>query len=257
MANGEHAHHRARMRSRLEETGLGGFASHEIVELLLFHAIPLRDVNPIAHALIERFGTIDGVLSAPEEELAGVPGVGQRSAAFLKDIDALTEAYARSLRGRPGCIRTLQDAMFFAPAPSECKATMLTSLVLTGGNQPICSGTWPWRLPFSHRREILSQAVERGACAVVLIYSSPSDWFVPSRAERDELNSIVHALTLCEIRIVDVLFRTSLDYQSLRAGDMLADAEPEYFLHQFPDWFGAGSSLNPAQNGGKPCKNAY
>ena len=64
-----HSGHRARMRSRFAAQGLDGFADHEVLELILFYAIPQGDVNDLAHELIERFGTIAGVLDASVDEL--------------------------------------------------------------------------------------------------------------------------------------------------------------------------------------------
>ena len=73
---GVHDGHRNRMRQRFMENDLNGFADHEALELLLFYAIPRGDVNPLAHALMERFGSLSGVLSAPVELLTQVEGVG-------------------------------------------------------------------------------------------------------------------------------------------------------------------------------------
>ena len=77
---GEHAGHRQRMRERFLAGGLEGFADHEVLELMLFYAIPQRNVNPLAHRLLDRFGTLHAVLEAPVEELMKVEGVGQYAA---------------------------------------------------------------------------------------------------------------------------------------------------------------------------------
>ena len=62
---GVHDGHRDRVRKRFLENDLNGFADHEALELLLHYAIPQRDVNPLAHELIGRFGSLSGVFSAP------------------------------------------------------------------------------------------------------------------------------------------------------------------------------------------------
>ena len=80
---GEHAGHRQRMRERFRAGGLEGFADHEVLELMLFYAIPQRNVNPLAHRLLDRFGTLHAVLEAPVEELMKVEGVGQYAALLL------------------------------------------------------------------------------------------------------------------------------------------------------------------------------
>ncbi len=66
---GIHDGHREKMRRRFLETGLAGFADHEALEFLLFYAIPRRDTNALAHQLLERFGALEMVLSAPVEDL--------------------------------------------------------------------------------------------------------------------------------------------------------------------------------------------
>ncbi|MEY8385705.1 DNA repair protein RadC [Oscillospiraceae bacterium 38-13] len=91
---GVHDFHRERMRRRFRENGLSGFADHEVLELLLYYAIPRRDTNPIAHALLDRFGSLSGVFSAPAELLEQVDGVGENTAAFLRLIP-LASARAR------------------------------------------------------------------------------------------------------------------------------------------------------------------
>ena len=76
----QHDGHRKRLRERAVRTGLEGFQPHEVLELLLSETIPRKDVNPLAHALIERFGSFSGVLNAGREERLQVPGVGARPA---------------------------------------------------------------------------------------------------------------------------------------------------------------------------------
>ena len=75
---GPHYHgHRRRLRERFLKSGLAGFAEHEIIELLLTLAIPRSDVKQPAKALLERFGSLRGVLDAPPAELRSVDGVGE------------------------------------------------------------------------------------------------------------------------------------------------------------------------------------
>ena len=64
-----HRGHREKMRQRFLKSGLEGFADHEALELLLYYAIPRQDTNPIAHRLMDRYGSLTAVLSAPAEDL--------------------------------------------------------------------------------------------------------------------------------------------------------------------------------------------
>ena len=83
MQDNPHIHHRARLRDRFLRTGLSDFAPHNVLELLLFYAVPRRDTNPIAHALLDRFGSVEAALLAEEDELCRVFGVGEGIARFF------------------------------------------------------------------------------------------------------------------------------------------------------------------------------
>ena len=80
---GVHDGHRERLRKSFLEHGLQGMHDINALELLLFYAIPRRDTNEIAHHLLERFGTLDGVFSASSEELCEVDGIGENAAALI------------------------------------------------------------------------------------------------------------------------------------------------------------------------------
>ena len=78
-----HDGHRQRLKDRFCKEGLDNFDEHQVLELLLFYCIPRMDTNPIAHALLQRFGSLSQVLEAPVEELEKVPGIGHNAAVFL------------------------------------------------------------------------------------------------------------------------------------------------------------------------------
>ena len=84
-----HSQHRKRMKERFLLEGLEHFEPHNILELLLFYSVPQKDTNETAHLLIERFGSLRGVLDAPFEELCRVPGIKEHSATLIKLIPAL------------------------------------------------------------------------------------------------------------------------------------------------------------------------
>ena len=91
-ASKTHAGHRERLRQRTLLDGVEALRPHELLELLLFYAIPRRDVNALAHDLDARFGGVHGVLTADEKLLAATPGVGARAAQWLKRVSALGDA---------------------------------------------------------------------------------------------------------------------------------------------------------------------
>lgn len=83
---GVHDGHRDRKRSQFLRCGAESFADHELLELLLFYAVPQKDTNPIAHELLNKFGSLQAVLSAPPEELMEVPYVKERAAALIRRL---------------------------------------------------------------------------------------------------------------------------------------------------------------------------
>ncbi len=88
-----HKGHRERLRERFRREGLDNFEDHQVLELLLFQAIPQHDTNPVAHSLIQRFGSLSAVLEADPKDLAAVEGVGAKAAAFLSLIPQVTRRY--------------------------------------------------------------------------------------------------------------------------------------------------------------------
>lgn len=94
-----HKNHRERMRAKFEISGFSGMADHEILEFMLFYAIPLKDTNPIAHRILERFQTLERVFGAELNELKTIDGVGEKTAVYIKAIGELFKnVRKRSLR---------------------------------------------------------------------------------------------------------------------------------------------------------------
>ncbi len=104
---GIHEGHRRRVKEKLAKNGTEGFADHELLEALLFYAIPYRDTNPTAHALLDRAGSLASLLRLPCEEIAEVPGCGGRTAEFLM---LFAEA------GRRGFLANRQNTCYNTPA---------------------------------------------------------------------------------------------------------------------------------------------
>ncbi len=88
-----HEHHRQRLKGRFLTEGLEHFEDHNVLELVLFYALPRRDTNEIAHRLLDRFGSLSGVFEASPEELAEVDGIGEYAAVFLKTYPAVAQRY--------------------------------------------------------------------------------------------------------------------------------------------------------------------
>lgn len=97
---GLHSGHRQRMMERFE-TGAEHFQDHEILEVLLFNAIPRSNTNPLAHALINAFGSLAGVFRASVKELMLVNGVGKRTAEYIRCIALCYERISPAPQNQP------------------------------------------------------------------------------------------------------------------------------------------------------------
>ncbi len=105
-----HTGHRKRVKTEFQVRGVAGWPDHRILELLLFYAIPQGDVNPLAHELVDRFGSLDRVLDALPEELMKVKGMGEHSITLLKLIPAVMGRYLEERTGPGQIIHTVEEA---------------------------------------------------------------------------------------------------------------------------------------------------
>ncbi len=91
-----HKGHRERLKRQFTQKGVDCFYDHQLLELLLFYSIPREDTNPVAHALLDRFGSISGVLNADYDDLLTVDGVGSNTAFLLKFLPEFFTRYMLS-----------------------------------------------------------------------------------------------------------------------------------------------------------------
>ena len=105
-----HAGHRSRVRQRFLEFGGEQLQDHQLLELILFYAIPQRDVNPLAHELIGRFGSLQGVLEASREELKETVGITDNTVALLKLFPEVTRRAVRAQNSVGVIVNTTEEA---------------------------------------------------------------------------------------------------------------------------------------------------
>ena len=125
-----HAGHRERLRQRFIRAGLEGFAPHETLELLLTYAIPRRDVNPVAHRLMQHFGSLHAVLQAAPADLMAVEGIGESAAVFLSLLLPVFRAYRQSQEGEAAALSGTGRCVPTASAAAGAKAGAVLCIAL-------------------------------------------------------------------------------------------------------------------------------
>ncbi len=192
-----YAGHRDRLRQRFVSAGIDALADYELLELVLFRAIPRRDTKPLAKALIAKFGSIAEVLSAPRERLKEVDGV---SDGIATDLHIVAAAGLRLSRDR-AVERTLltswtavQDYIRAAMAYETREQFRILFLDKRNG---LIADEVQQRGTVDHTpvyiREVIARALQLSATAIVLVHNHPSGDPAPSRADIDMTRMIVSA----------------------------------------------------------------
>jgi DNA repair protein RadC len=213
--------HRERLKTRFRDQGGDAVADYELLELILFQAVPRRDTKPLAKALIARFGTFSDVLAAPEARLVEVPGIGPSVATHLKLVHAAATRYARgAVRQRPllGSWSAVIDYCRAAMAYEEKEQFRI--LFLDRKNVLIADevqqvGTVDHTPVYP--REVVKRALELSATAIVLVHNHPSGDPTPSRADIDMTKTIVDIAQPLGIAVHDHIIVGRQGHASFRA----------------------------------------
>ncbi|MCZ7660029.1 MAG: DNA repair protein RadC [Xanthobacteraceae bacterium] len=185
-ADAPHYHgHRERLRDRFLEAGGDALADYELIELLLFRAIPRRDVKPLAKKLLEEFGSFAEVIAAPEARLKA--RLKPAAIAELKIVKAAADRLARgAVRKRPVLSSWSSVIDYCRSAQAFAEREEFRILFLDKRNQLIAdevqqTGTVDHAPVYP--REVIKRALELAATAVILVHNHPSGDPTPSRAD--------------------------------------------------------------------------
>lgn len=202
-----HAGHRSRVKEEFLRRGLDSFPEHRVLELLLFYAIPQGDTNVLAHRLIERFGSLAGVLDASVEDLCAVSGVGEHTALLLRMVPALCGRYVAS-RSNLGdivdCSARVREVLepYFFGARNE----MVYLLCLDGkrkvlGVRKITEGSI--NAAEVTTRRITEEAMSLRASAVILAHNHVSGLAIPSQEDCSTTRYLKQVLEPIGIELLD------------------------------------------------------
>ena len=199
--------HRQRLRARLLTAGPDSVADHELLELVLFLALPRRDTKPIARALLTRFGSFANAIAAPLPELRGVDGMGEAGAAALKTVQAAALRLMRSeVQGRP--LLSNWDALmgYLNAQVARERVEQFRILFLDGKNRLLADEAQA-RGTVNHTpvypREVAKRALELHATALILVHNHPSGDPSPSRADIEMTGEIKRAVSTLGVVLHD------------------------------------------------------
>ena len=213
--------HRDRLRQRFLQAGSDALHDYEMLELVLFRAIPRRDVKPLAKELIARFGSFAEVIAAPIELLKEVEGLGEAAITDLKIVQA---AANRLLRGE---VKKRHVLSSWSSVLDYCRTAMAFEskeqfriLFLDKGNHLIAdeqqqTGTVDHTPVYP--REVVKRALELSATAVILVHNHPSGDPTPSRADVDMTRAIIEVARPLGIAVHDHLIVGKDGHASLKA----------------------------------------
>lgn len=204
-----HEGHRERVKARYLGTGLDSFEEHQVLELLLFYAVPRVDTNPTAHELIRTFGSLRGVLDAGYADLVRVDGVGPGAALLIKLVRDIHRKYNLQKAGVSGRLRNARDAAMYAA--SLLQGEKLESLYVicldkqlgVRHAEPLSKGTVDELTVYPRR--VAELAMRHGSQYVILAHNHPGGDPRPSSADIATTVSIMLALDALDIALLDHL----------------------------------------------------
>ena len=198
---------------------------HRLLELLLFYAIPQGDVNPLAHRLVDHFGSLTGVLHATYDQLVGVPGVGHNTATLLQLVPAVAARYMERSASMDGQIvnvwqlKELLEPYFFGQRDE------LAYLVCMDGKSKVLAtrklGQGVVDTVQIVTRKVLEAALACNASQVVLAHNHVSGVAVPSHADVDTTLRLKRLLAEADISLTDHLIFAGGDMVSLAQSGLL------------------------------------
>ena len=202
-----HADHRKRMKAKFLSHGFSSFDHHEIIEMLLYYALPRKDTNLIAHELVSRFGSLSGVFDAPIEKLCEVPGVSEHTAVLLKMVPQLAKEYmCDSNRERESYASYDKAGSFFVSKFIGALNEKLYAAYFDNGMHLLdftLVSEGDVNTSYVNIRKIVSEALSKNASHVMLAHNHPGGAAIPSADDLNATKACEVALSVVGIKLVE------------------------------------------------------
>lgn len=220
-----HVGHRQRLRRRFLTGGADAVADYELLELVLFLAQARGDVKPLAKELIRRFGGFAEVISAPDADLARVPGVGEAALASLKTVQAAAlRLMAEPLMKRP-VLRTWDQLIAYCRASMGFEKVEEFRVLYLDRKNYLVAEEVHQRGTVDHTpvypREVVRKALEHGASAMILVHNHPSGDTTPSKADIEMTKEVAKAAAALGITLHDHVIVGRSGHTSFKATGLL------------------------------------
>lgn len=215
-----HVGHRSRLRERFRSGGPDAIPDYELLELVLFRAVPRRDTKELAKRLIARFGSFAEVINAPESRLAEVREVGEAVITELKVIRAAAHQPQRGEILRKPALSSWNQVLEYCRAAMGFEAREQFRILFLDKRNQLIADEVQQEGTVDHTpvyvREVVKRALELSATAIVLVHNHPSGDPTPSRADIDMTKQIVEAAKLMGVTVHDHIIVGREGHVSLR-----------------------------------------
>jgi len=213
--------HRQRLRQRFRDGGAQALPDYELLELVLFRAIPRQDVKPLAHALLEHFGDFNRVLSATPMQLMRVKGVGEAVITELKIVEAAAQRLARSKAMQRHVISSWDAVLDYCHTAMAHRETEQFRVLFLDRKNVLIADEEQARGTVDHvpvyPREVAKRALELNASALLLVHNHPSGDPTPSQSDIDMTAQVKAACAALGLTLHDHLIigkSTELSFRS-------------------------------------------
>jgi len=220
-----HMGHRQRLRERFARGGPDALADYEVLELLLFHANARQDMKPVAKRLIERFGSLGKVVTAPAAELEKVKGVGPAVSAIVKAAEAVALRMLREQAAERPVLSSWDRVLDYCTAAMAYQSVEHFRLLFLDRKNKLIADEVQQRGTVDHTpvypREVVKRALELGGSAIILVHNHPSGDPTPSRADIEMTRQVREAAEKLGIALHDHLVIGAEGHASMRALGLL------------------------------------
>lgn len=226
-----HAEHRKRIKERFVNHGLSEFCDHEILELLLYYALPRKDTNKLGHTLIKTFGSLSAVFDAPVSELCKVPGISMHSAILLKMVPQLAAKYISDSNKETKVFDDYENTgkYFTAKFIGSVNEQLYAAYFDNGMHLIDCVLMSSGDVNSSHvsPRAIASHAVAKNASFVIMAHNHPGGTVIPSADDLNTTRVCASALDIIGAKLVEHYIVAGNNYMGIMKMREIRNKLPE------------------------------